>query len=76
MKANAPQNEVDAILAKIEGVEIKNVLPNERWFAVERAVRMVGVTANTEVEALLDIVETNEAQLAVHSEPSDPNDID
>ncbi len=77
MTTNAPHNaEVDAILAKIGGVEIKNVLPNERWFAVERAVRMVGVTARTEVNALIDIIETNEAQLAVHSEPSDPDDID
>ena len=77
MSTNAPHNnEVDAILKKIGGLELKNISSEERRFAVERAVRMVGVTTSTEVNALIDIIETNEAQLGVHSEPSDPNDID
>lgn len=77
MSTNAPHNnEVDAILEKIGGLELKNISSEERPFAVERAVRMVGVTASTEVNALIDIIQTNEAQLAVHSEPSDPEDID
>lgn len=76
MRSNAPQADVDAVLEKIKGIELKNVSDDERRHAVERAVKMIGVNAHTAVSVLIDVIEANEAQLAVHSEPSDPDDLD
>ncbi len=61
------------ILKKIEGRKMPHVPDAERTFAVERAVRILQIGSHLDVDILVDVIDTNEEQLAVvHAEPSDP----
>lgn len=76
MNKNLPEVETEAILSKIGDAKLKNVSDGERKSAVDRAVRMLGIDSRMAVESLIKEIETHEAQLSVHTGPSDPEDVD
>lgn len=67
-------SEAEMILRKLEGMEMPYVPNTERRAAVMRAIRFFNISAKDSVEQLLQIINTDEEQLNVHSSPSDPED--
>ncbi len=76
MEKSTVDHEVDAILEKIGDAELRGITSTERRSAVGRTVKFLGLSSNKEVHQLIEIIETHEAQLNVHTGPSDPNDLD
>lgn len=74
MNETVPNVEIDAILEKIGDAKISHVPDEERRWAVERAVRIMGIHSRMEVAQLIEIISTHEGQLSVHAEPGDPKD--
>jgi len=74
MKNIVTADEVDAILLLIENEPLPHVHDGERRFAVMRTVEQLGITSRDSVKTIAELIDTNEAQLAVHSDPSDPSD--
>jgi hypothetical protein len=66
--------EVNAILQKLEGIEIPHVTEKERRSAVERAVKFLKTDSSSSIETLLDVIGYHEAQLDVHAAPSEPSE--
>jgi len=62
------------ILAKLEGVDMPHVPDAERRAAVLRAIRFFNISSRDSVEQLMQIINTDEEQLNVHTSPSDPED--
>lgn len=64
-------DEVHRILEKLEGIELPHVRqPTELRAAVERAIRTIGISSKTPVRTIVEIIDTDEGQLDVHSAPS------
>lgn len=70
-----PTSQEAELLAALQGHDIPYVPEQERLAAVRRAMQMVGIHSRMTVEQLLDLIGTNEEQLAVHNKPSDPDDL-
>ncbi|MBP7114411.1 MAG: hypothetical protein KBA40_03085 [Candidatus Peribacteraceae bacterium] len=71
MNENEIQSESEAILGKIEGIDLPHVKIEERPFAVRRAIQQLGITSRDRVEVLVEVIDTNDAQIDVHGKASD-----
>lgn len=65
------KSEVDLILEKLQGETLSHVPDAERIAAVKRAIRFLHIHSRMNVKDLVDLIDTNEEQMGVHSQPSD-----
>lgn len=63
------------LINMLEGREIPHVPVEERSAAIRRAIHMLHIGPWMDVEKIVELIGTNEEQLVVHNEPSDPEDI-
>lgn len=63
--------EIDRILQKIEGEVLPHVSQQERSAAVGRAIHLLHIDSQMSIQTLVEVIDTNEEQMGVHSQPSD-----